>query len=81
MASKQSAGNPYENLANAIILQAVNDYRVALKKVKRNPDNKDAIQEALNIEKFFRSSWYEALTSVDGDFLIRKIRAEITDGR
>ena len=34
--------DPYENLANAIILQAVKDYRAAGKKLKRNPKNKDA---------------------------------------
>lgn len=80
MASKKSVGNPYENLANAIIVQAVNDYRVALKKVKKNPNNRDAIQEALSLERFFKSPWYETLTTVDGEFLIRKIRAEIIDG-
>lgn len=46
MASKNLAENPYEKLANAIILQAVSDYRVALKKVKKNPKNRDAIDGA-----------------------------------
>ena len=77
MASKKLSENPYEALANAIIIQAVNDYRIALKKVKKNPCNRDAINEALSLERFFRSPWYETLTSVDGEFLIRKIRAEI----
>ena len=58
MASKNLAENPYEKLANAIILQAVSDYRAALKKVKKNPKNRDAKDEALQIEKFFRSEWY-----------------------
>lgn len=77
----KNEGNPYENLANAIIITACNDYRVALKKIKRNPDNKEAISEALELERFFHSPWYSTLTSVEGDFLIRKIRAEIIDGR
>lgn len=64
-------------LANAIILSAVADYRAALKKVKRNPKSKSAIDEALQIEKFFRSSWYQQLTSVAGEFLIRKLQDEI----
>lgn len=38
MASKNLAEDPYERLANAIILSAVADYRAALKKVKRNPN-------------------------------------------
>ncbi|NNJ31997.1 hypothetical protein [Lacrimispora defluvii] len=29
---------PYENLANAIILMAVKDYRSALKKLKKRPN-------------------------------------------
>ena len=77
MASKKLSENPYEALANAIILQAVNDYRIALKKIKKNPGNRDAINEVLSLERFFRSPWYETLTSVDGEFLIRKIRTEI----
>lgn len=39
--------------------------------------SKSAIDEALQIEKFFRSSWYQQLTSVAGEFLIRKLQDEI----
>lgn len=49
MASKNLAEDPYERLANAIILSAAADYRAALKKVKRNPKSKSAIDEG-----FFR---------------------------
>ena len=51
--SKNLAEDPYERLANAIVLQAVSDYRVALKKIKAHPKNREAISEALEIEKFF----------------------------
>ena len=77
VANKNLAEDPYERLANAIVLQAVTDYRVALKKIKANPRNKDAINEALQIEKFFRSGWYCTLTSVDGEYLIRRLQEEI----
>lgn len=70
-------GNPYENLANAIIVKACDDYRAALKKIKKNAANQDAVHEALSVERFFRSQWYGTLTSIDGEFLIRKLRAEI----
>jgi len=73
-------GNPYENLANAIVVKACEDYRAALKKIKHNPKNRNAIDEALSLERFFRSQWYQTLTSVDGDFLIRKLRGEIERG-
>lgn len=79
MASKNLAENPYEKLANAIILQAVSDYRAALKKVKKNPNNREAIEGALQLEKFFRSEWYQVLTSVDGEYLIEKLREEVSE--
>ena len=72
----KTTGDPYENLANAIVLSAVEDYRKALKKYSRNPESKSAEAEADSLERFFRSSWYSVLTSVDGEFLIRKLRAE-----
>ena len=75
--SKNLAEDPYERLANAIVLQAVSDYRVALKKLKAHPKNREAISEALEIEKFFRSSWYSILTDVDGEYLIRRLQDEI----
>ena len=75
--NKNLAEDPYERLANAIILQAVTDYRVALKKIKAHPKNRDAINEALEIERFFRSGWYQQLTSVDGEYLIRRLQEEV----
>ena len=75
--NKTLAEDSYERLANAIILQAVTDYRTALKKIRKNPGNRDAIDEALRIERFFRSGWYSQLTSVDGEYLIRKLREDI----
>lgn len=77
MASKYLAEDPYERLANAIILQAVSDYRRDLKKIKKNPQNRDVMNDVLQIEKFFRSPWYQVLTNVDGEVLIQKLRKEI----
>ena len=39
--------DPYENLANAIVLQAVKDYRDALKRLKKKPGNQAAMGEYL----------------------------------
>ena len=75
--NKNLAEDPYERLANAIVLQAVSDYRVALKKIKAHPKNREAISEALEIEKFFRSGWYSILTDVDGEYLNRRLQDEI----
>ena len=67
----------YENLANAIILTAAKDYRVALKSLKSNPRNRSAQDEKVTIERFFRSQWYSALTNVDGEMLIRSLQREV----
>ena len=53
--------DPYENLANAIVLQAVKDYRDALKRLKKKPGNQAAMSDAMKCERFFRSGWYKAL--------------------
>ena len=57
--------NSYEELANAIILQAVKDYRLT-----------DDEQELAEIERFFRSDWFGVLSKVDPEYFIRKLRKE-----
>lgn len=67
----------YKNLANAIILQAAKDYRMALKSLKANPRNRTAMADKGEIERFFRSGWFSVLTSVDGEMLIRSLQMEV----
>lgn len=69
----------YTDLANAIILQAVKDYRKALKTHKRHPRYAPAKETIAEVEEFFRSEWYRTLTAVDGELLITKLRREIDD--
>lgn len=57
--------DPYEELANAIVLQAVKDYRMT-----------DDEKELKEIERFFRSGWFGVLTKVDPDLLIKQLRKE-----
>ena len=68
--------DPWENLANAIILQAVKDYREARKKNKKRPKNEDAKLMISDCEAFFRSDWFKALTELDGEMLLRKLQQE-----
>ena len=58
----------YDALANAIILQACKDYRKALRGYKKN--------EIMKIRKFFHSQWYNELTKVNGDFILREIERQ-----
>ena len=81
----------YENLANAIIETAVDDYRKALRRIKMHyslalnlvsPYSLLRLNDViicLDVEDFFRSEWYYTLTDVDGDYLIAKLREEIMD--
>ena len=57
--------DPYQELANAIVLQAVKDYRMT-----------DDERELKEIERFFRSGWFDVLSKVDPEYLIRKLRKE-----
>ena len=75
--TKNLTEDPYERLANAIILQAVTDYRAALKRIKRKPEDRETIDEAMRVESFFRSGWYSQLTAVDGEYLIRRLQDEV----
>ena len=57
--------DPYQELANAIVMQAVKDYRLH-----------DDEQELARIERFFRSDWFSVLTNVNPEILITKLRKE-----
>ena len=69
--------DPYTGLVNAIILQAVKDYRDALKKLSRGRANKDAEIKKQEILNFFRSDWFGVLTEIDPEMLIRKLDEEV----
>ena len=68
---------PYQALANAIVELAVKDYKKALKQHFRFPNNKDYANEVASLEQFFRSGWYSQLTSVDGEYLIKRLQDEV----
>ena len=57
--------DPYQELANAVVLQAVKDYRLH-----------DDEQELASIERFFRSDWFGVLTNINPEILITKLRKE-----
>ena len=63
----------YEKLANAIIIQAVKDFRAAFQRLKRFPNDNKAQYEVRDITKFFCSQYFGSLTTVDGPSLLQKI--------
>ena len=69
--------DPYQNLANAIVSQAANDYRKALKRLKKHPGYETALYSKREIERFFRSDWYASLTTVDPEMLVKRLNEEV----
>ncbi|SCI05377.1 Uncharacterised protein [uncultured Clostridium sp.] len=67
----------FEKLANAIVLQAVKDYRMALKRVARHPKDRDGLATRNECERFFRSGWFGILTGIDPEMLMRKLQMEV----
>lgn len=68
--------NPYENLANAIVVQAANDYRKALHDLKKNSKYEPALFMKRDCERFFRSAWFAVLTNLNGETLMDSLKKE-----
>ena len=66
----------YENLANAVILRAVEDYRVAMRRLAINPKYPEALRMKADCEEFFLSTWFSELTKLDGADLLKKLKEE-----
>ena len=67
--------NWYNTLANAIIEQAVSDYRKSLKGIKA--DARVSVEDMLkDCERFFKSEWFTILTKINGEQLMRKLQEE-----
>ena len=69
----------YEELANAIVLQAVKDFKPAYRRLKSHPNDKLAQDTVREITKFFCSQYFEALTDVDGPALLNRIMREMDE--
>ena len=67
---KEVTVDPYQELANAIILQAVHEYRDTM-------NDKDLAELA----EFFLSDWFAVLTNIDGGDLLTMLRREKSNER
>ena len=63
-----------EDLSNAIILQAVKDYRIAL--AGGSVNGRDSKSVIADCERFFQSEWFNNLTKIDSKYLMENIRKE-----
>ena len=69
----------WERLANAIIVTAAKDFRKQYKKLLKNPKSQMAAADVASLIRFFRSDYYSSLTSVDGEFLVRKLKSKVEE--
>lgn len=67
----------FEELANAIVLRAVDDYRLALRQLRQKADYQPAINMKNEVERFFRSEWLTMLTRIDGAKLLARLNTEV----
>ena len=70
---------PYRELANAIVMQAAQDYYAALRKCRRCNTEQNR-KQVKALEAFFRGEWYSQLTDANGEALLRRIRAVALKG-
>ena len=66
----------YENLANAIIEQAANDFREAKRRLRKNVRDAEAEKTYREVRRFFRSAWFSRLTPLDSELLLEKLEEE-----
>lgn len=71
--------DPYEALANAVVLQAVKDWRESTKKVSRGRRNINAQDMKEECKRFFTSSYFSTFTEMDGNMLLMKLKQEVED--
>lgn len=69
--------DPYQELANAIILLAVKDYRAAHRRLRHFPRDRAAESTLRKIKDFFCSGYFSCLTQLDGPALLNRIENEL----
>nr|DAJ75469.1 MAG TPA: hypothetical protein [Caudoviricetes sp.] len=69
----------WKNLANAIILQAVKDFKPAYKRLRRHPNDKVAQNQVRELTRFFCSDYFATLTELDGPTLLNRIMREMDE--
>ncbi|MCD8211793.1 MAG: hypothetical protein LUC17_02045 [Oscillospiraceae bacterium] len=77
--------DPWENLATAIVMRAIRDYRAALRvlaredqavSVRQKNEAERARQTKEECEEFFRSREFTALSRVSGEDILEKLEEE-----
>lgn len=78
----ESVEKCYNELANAIIIQAAEDYIYLLKTGKESMCKKESSKYPITreeLERFFKSRLFGRLTTIDPDYFMRKMKATAID--
>ena len=67
----------YEYIFEQVLIRAAKDYRNALKRLYRHPENPSALATKKEVECFFYSQWFTVLTKVNPSVIIKGIQEEI----
>ena len=70
--------SPYEALGNAVVIQAVKDYREAVHKLSRGKKNTIAESMKQECETFFQSPYFNVFTQLDGKALLSQLEKEVS---
>ncbi len=68
---------PFEEFGNAVVLQAVKDWRDAMVILRRNARNTRAAYTRSECERFFKSPEFSIFTALDGNVLLKKLESEV----
>ena len=65
---------PEELLVQAIVRQAVDDWRQACRILRLRPGHPEALAMRRETENFFRSRWFQTLVDLDGEVFLARLR-------
>ena len=66
----------WEELANAVIIRAAEDWRSAMRRLQKHPSDASAKRRIRETEEFFLSEVYMLLTTYDGHTLLKRLKEE-----
>ena len=67
------------DLAEAIVLRAVEDYRHVNNRLQAYSDDMRLQNRKKEVEEFFLSAWFQVLTDLNGKQLLHQLQAEMKD--
>ena len=73
----RTSDNPVQNLLNAVVVRAAEDYREAKVKMMIKPESSSARKTAKECREFFLSPEFSAYTTVEGSFILEKLDQEL----